>query len=83
MILVGTKLDLRCDPNTVQKLAKSGGAITFEDGLDQSKAIGAIKYLECSALTQKGLKHVFDEAIRVVLCPPQTKKKKGAKCVIL
>lgn len=73
MILVGTKLDLRSDPNTVQKLREKSPPttpISFEEGLDQSKSIGAIKYLECSALTQKGLKHVFDEAIRVVLCPP-------------
>lgn len=87
MILVGTKLDLRADPATVQKLREKSPPqipITFEEGLDQSKTIGAQKYLECSALTQKGLKHVFDEAIRIVLCPPQAKKKKGgSKCAIL
>ena len=86
MILVGTKLDLRSDPATVQKLREKTpptSPITCEEGFDMSKTIGAFKYLECSALTQKGLKHVFDEAIRIVLCPPQTKKKKGGKCTIL
>ena len=83
IVLVGTKLDLRDDKDTIEKLKeKKLQPITYPQGLQMMKDIGAVKYLECSALTQKGLKVVFDEAIRAVLCPtPQAKKKKT--CILL
>ncbi|XP_022091425.1 ras-related C3 botulinum toxin substrate 1 [Acanthaster planci] len=79
IILVGTKLDLRDDKEAIEKLKeKRLSPITYTQGLQMCKEINAVKFLECSALTQKGLKTVFDEAIRAVLCPPkQVKKKKG------
>ena len=46
-----------------------------------AKELGAVKYVECSALTQKGLKNVFDEAIISALEPPSTKKSK--KCLLV
>ncbi len=51
----------------------------------KAKEISSIRYMECSALTQKGLKAVFDEAIRAVIAPPMKKGKKGGKstCNIL
>ena len=41
----------------------------------------AVKFVECSALTQKGLKNVFDEAILAALEPPEKEGKK--KCMML
>ncbi|KAG6889196.1 hypothetical protein C0995_002911 [Termitomyces sp. Mi166 len=81
VVLVGTKLDLREDPVTIEKLRDRRMApIQYSQGLAMSKDIGAVKYLECSALTQKGLKTVFDEAIRAVLNPPPpVKRNSGGK----
>lgn len=79
---MGTKLDLREDKETIEKLKERKlTPITYPQGLAMAKEIGAVKYLECSALTQKGLKNVFDEAIRAVLCPQI--KPKPKKCALI
>ena len=77
VILVGTKVDLREDPETMTRLRQKHkmGPITYEQGLIKAKEIDAYKYQECSSLTQKGLKQVFDEAIRSVIDPHTPKKK--------
>lgn len=43
-----------------------------------AKDLGAIKYVECSALTQYKLKDVFDEAIVAALEPPQRRVRRNA-----
>lgn len=83
IILVGTKLDLRDNEDTIERLKKQNETpITYHQGLEMATEIGAVKYLECSALTQQGLKTVFDEAIRAVLYRPPVKKRER-KCFIL
>eukprot|EP00093_Oithona_nana_P000323 00323.XXX_1139_212_1 [CDS] Oithona nana genome sequencing. len=59
ILLIGTKIDLREDKETLQILAENGQApIKREQGQKLANKIRAVKYLECSALTQRGLKQV-------------------------
>ena len=46
--------------------------VSLQKAQEMAKSINAKRYLECSALTQDGLKNVFDEAIRAALnrAPP-------------
>jgi len=83
IILVGTKSDLRNDQSMIQQLSAKGmSIIKAEEAQTRAEEIGAVKYLECSALTQEGLKNVFDEAIRAALNKPKANKQKGG-CIML
>ncbi|KZF21468.1 hypothetical protein L228DRAFT_153866 [Xylona heveae TC161] len=85
-LIVGTQIDLRDDPAVREKLAKQKMApIEKQDAINMAKRLdGVVKYVECSALTQRNLKDVFDEAIVAALEPPPSKSKKSHKpCLIL
>jgi len=77
ILLVGTKSDLRKDENTIKQLnSRQQSMVALESAQRMAKEIGAVNFLECSALTQEGLKQVFDEAIRAAMSKPTGKKKK-------
>ncbi|KAL0478929.1 Ras-related protein [Acrasis kona] len=83
IILIGTKLDLRNDPDVTNKLKVRGEKpIEYKEGVDLATSINAIKFIECSAKTGEGLKNVFDEAIRAALFGKK-KRKQAPACVML
>jgi len=76
-LLVGCKLDLRNDADSLTRLASRGVApISYEEGIALSRKIGAGTYIENSGLTQEGLKNVFDESVRAGFGKVVPKKKK-------
>ena len=54
-----------------------------EDAVKMVEEVGAAMYVECSALTQEGLKEVFDEAIRAALNKHNEKNAKTKTCSLL
>jgi len=83
-LIVGTQSDLRDDQTYIEKLAKNKQKpISSEQGQKLAKDLGAYKYQECSALRQKGLKDVFDEAIIAALDPNSNKVKGKKNCTLL
>jgi len=82
-LVVGTQVDLRDDAAVIERLGRQKQMpVESEKGNRLARELGAVKYVECSALTQKGLKNVFDEAIVAALEPPVTKGRRG-KCVVV
>ncbi|XP_076072316.1 ras-related C3 botulinum toxin substrate 2-like isoform X4 [Mytilus galloprovincialis] len=85
LLLVGTKIDLR---NTYERMKHKSQKheqtfITYEQGQALAEKIRAEKYVECSAMTQEGLKEVFDDAIRIVLHHKKIRQEGHGKCGLL
>lgn len=77
IILCGCKMDLRQDPVEIERLkARSMRPVSREDGQRVARTIKANAFFECSALTQEGLKDVFDEALVSAWDPLPAKKNK-------
>lgn len=82
ILLVGTKSDLRNDSDTQRKLKEQNQTpVSHHQGTALSRHIQALRYMECSALNQDGIKDVFSEAVRVFLNPQPAATKRS--CVLL
>ena len=84
ILLVGTKEDLRDDPEVISHLASRGlSPIAYSQGLECSRDIGAVRYMECSALTEKGVQEVFIEGARAALRVREAARQHSRKCSML
>lgn len=103
LVLVALKCDLRNNdteaitPNNIHNNGntnsrnKNNKLISYEEGLAMAKQIGALRYLECSAKSNKGVNEAFTEAARVALTVGQqgdhsdnnNDNDSGSGCVIM
>eukprot|EP00088_Acartia_fossae_P003870 TRINITY_DN11663_c0_g1_i2.p1 TRINITY_DN11663_c0_g1~~TRINITY_DN11663_c0_g1_i2.p1 ORF type:complete len:444 (+),score=107.27 TRINITY_DN11663_c0_g1_i2:146-1477(+) len=89
VVLVGTQSDLREDAKTLVQLRQNKEhPIPEQEAKKLAQTLGCELYIECSSLTQKNLKEVFDNAIVVGLGFRRNRerkmnKKKKKLCLIL
>lgn len=77
MVLVGTKCDLRSDPDALQRLeARHLAPTSFDQGARLAQQIGAFCYVECAATVEGGLLQLND-LLDVLVSGDSKKKKKG------
>lgn len=83
IILCGLKTDLRSDPDAAKTLAnKNQRMVSQFDAEELAKKIGAVRYMECSALLSRNLNELFEEAARVGLNHHNTHSSSGC-CSIM
>ena len=74
-LLVGLQADLRED----KSLQAKAQLITPDAGEKLARKLGAVKYVECSAITQRGLRNVIEEGFLAAISAEQTEpvKRRG------
>lgn len=95
LVLVALKCDLREQDNEVEEETTAEGEsavgaqrekkemINYQQGLDVARRIGALRYLECSAMRNRGVNEAFTEAARVALSVKGLGGKSESKCSIM
>jgi len=89
VVLVGTQSDLREDGKTILQLRQNKEQpIQENEAKKLAQSLGCELYIECSSLTQKNLKEVFDNAIVSGLTQRRNRerkmnKKKKKLCILL
>ncbi|KAK4996059.1 Rho GTPase [Elasticomyces elasticus] len=81
LVLVALKCDLRekqDDEDTSNEPKR--GLIDYKQGLAVAEKIKALRYLECSAMKNRGVNEAFTEAARVALQVKNPKGDKDAGC---
>ncbi|KAG6005286.1 hypothetical protein E4U21_000261 [Claviceps maximensis] len=94
LVLVALKCDLRekggddedgddntAPPEAASNERPSGPLIEYDKGLEVAKRIGASRYLECSAMKNRGVNEAFTEAARVALSVK--KEREESSCTVM
>lgn len=89
LVLVALKCDLREQGAEEEGEGMEGAhrekkdMITYNQGLEVARRINALRYLECSAMKNRGVNEAFTEAARVALSVKQNGSKDDPKCIIM
>lgn len=85
LVLVALKCDLReqgeDEDNENGEPREKRPMINYDQGLEVARRIGALRYLECSAMRNRGVNEAFTEAARVALSV--RKDKEDGKCTVM
>ncbi len=88
LVLVALKCDLREGAEDEEDGANEDGTpretkplINYDQGLEVARRIGALRYLECSAMRNRGVNEAFTEAARVALSVK--KDREDSKCTVM
>jgi Rho family protein len=94
LVLVALKCDLRENSDNAEAEADGDGEggeganrekemINYNQGLEVARRIGALRYLECSAMRNRGVNEAFTEAARVALSVKGVGGKDDSKCIVM